>query len=341
MNKRDLDIIKKGVSNWEMYRNSTILVTGATGRLGWYIVDTFVDINILYNLNLRIVCLARSQEKANNVLGNLSEYPCVSYIFQDVNTPINYEHNVDYIFHTAGPAAPLDMKISSVNVLWSHVNGTHNVMEFAIRHKTKKVFYVSTVETFGTWTEDRNIKEEDMGPLLNLNARACYPESKRLCETMLSCYKATYGIDFCGVKLCHTLGPGILLNDGRAFAEFMKCSLDGEDIILHSYGSTMRTYTYTPDAINAMFIIMEKGECGVLYNVASNENLISIRDLANLIASLSPSKKTKVVYSEYACKMPYLPFKLAIMDTTKVRDLGWAPQTDINHLFRWTMESFK
>lgn len=98
MNKRDLDIIKKGVSNWEMYRNSTILVTGATGRLGWYIVDTFVDTNILYNLNLRIVCLARSQEKANDVFGNLSEYPCVSYIFQDVNTPINYEHNVDYIF---------------------------------------------------------------------------------------------------------------------------------------------------------------------------------------------------------------------------------------------------
>lgn len=57
-----------------------------------------MDTNILYNLNLRIACLARSQEKANNVFGNLSEYSCVSYIFQDMNTPINYERNVDIFF---------------------------------------------------------------------------------------------------------------------------------------------------------------------------------------------------------------------------------------------------
>lgn len=65
-------------------------------------------------------------------------------------------------------------------------------------------------------------------------------------------------MDFCGVKLCHTLGPGILLDDGRAFAEFIDCALKGKDIILHSDGSAMRTYTYTADAINAFFIIMEK-----------------------------------------------------------------------------------
>ena len=178
-----------------------------------------------------------------------------------------------------------------------------------------------------------------MGPLQNQNARACYPEAKRLCETMLSCYKAEYGLDFCGVKLCHTLGPGIILNDGRAFAEFIQCALDGRNIILHTEGSAMRTYTYTPDAVNAMFIIMEKGESGVLYNVATNENLISIRDLAELITKLSP-KKVKVEFSNEASNMPYLPFKLAIMDTSKVRKLGWEPQTDIKEMFKMTINSF-
>ena len=340
MESRDLDIIRKGISNWNMYRNTTVLITGATGRLGRYIVEALVDVDLKYNLNMRVVGMARNNKKAIEVFGDLLEFPNVSFIYQDVNTPIEFEGKVDYIFHTAGPAAPLDFKTSSVNTLWAHVNGTHNVLEFAVAHKTKKVFYVSTVEIYGTWSSDEKIKEEDMGPMANLLSRACYPEAKRLCETMLASYKATYGIDFCGARFCHTLGAGILLDDGRAFAEFIANSLKGEDIVLHSDGSAMRTYTYTPDAINAVFMIMERGESGYMYNVAATENLISIRDLAQLIAELSPKKTTKVVFSDEASSMPYLPFKLAIMDTTKIRNLGWKPQTNLQKMFRWTIESF-
>lgn len=337
---RDFEIIRKGISNWNMYRDTTVLVTGATGRLGRYIVETLVDVDIKYNLNVRIVGMARNKAKAIEVFGNLLEFPNVSFIFQDVNTLINYDGDIDYIFHTAGPAAPLDFKTSAVNVLWAHVNGTHNVLELAVRNNAKKVFYVSTVEVYGNWMSEKKITEEDMGPLPNLQARACYPEAKRLCETMLASYKETYGIDFCGARFCHTLGPGILLNDGRAFAEFIDKSLKGEDIVLHSDGSAMRTYTYTPDAINAVFMIMERGKSGFLYNVAATENLISIRDLATLIAEMSPKKTSKVVFSKEASNMPYLPFKLAIMDTSKIRKLGWAPQTDLQHLFKFTIQSF-
>lgn len=340
MESRDLDIITKGIANWNMYRNSTVLITGATGRLGRYIVETLVDVDLKYNLNMRVVGMARDNKKATEVFGELLKFPNVSFIYQDVNIPIKYDGNVDFIFHTAGPAAPLDFKSSTVNTLWAHVNGTHNVLEFAVVHKTKRIFYVSTVEIYGTWKSEDLIKEEDMGSMQNLQARACYPEAKRLCETMLSCYKADYGIDFCGARLCHTLGAGILLNDGRAFAEFIDCALKGTDIVLHSDGSAMRTYTYTPDAINAIFMIMERGDSGCMYNVAAIENLISIRDLATLISDLSPKKTTKVVFSKDACSMPYLPFKLAIMDTTKVRELGWAPQIDVRELFKNTINSF-
>jgi len=340
MESRDLDIIRKGISNWNIYRNATIMVTGSTGRLGRYIVEALCDVDLKYNLNLRVVGMARNEAKAVDVFGDLLQFPNVSFVYQDVNTPIDYEGTVDYIFHTAGPAAPLDFKTSAVNTLWAHINGTHNVLEFAVAHKTKKIFYVSTVEIYGTWKSDKLIKEEDMGPLQHLNARACYPEAKRMCETMLASYKANYGIDFCGARFCHTLGAGILLDDGRAFAEFINCSLEGKDIVLHSDGSAIRTYTYTPDAINAIFMIMERGESGCMYNVAATENLVSIRDLANLIADLSPKKTTKVVFSQEASKMPYLPFKLAIMDTSKVRELGWLPQTGLQEMFKWTINSF-
>lgn len=131
----------------------------------------------------------------------------------------------------------------------------------------------------------------------HLNARACYPETKRLCETMLATYKKEYGISFCGVRLCHTLGPGIVLDDGRGFAEFMDCVLKDQDIVLHSDGGAMRTYTYVADAINAIFLIMDKGE-DEFYNVANESNLISIRDLAETMVTLLPNKTCKVRFSE-------------------------------------------
>ena len=338
MEKRDLDIITNSAVNWRMYLNRTVLVTGATGRIGRYILETLADVDLRHNLNMRIIGLARSEKKARDVFDNLLDLPNVEFLYQDVNTPIEYDGRIDYIFHTAGPAAPKDYDTPS-ETLWAHVNGTHNIMECARTHETKRVFYVSTVEIYGEWKSEDHIKEDDMGIMRHLNSRACYPEAKRLCETMLTTYKKEYGISFCGARLCHTLGPGVSLTDGRGFAEFMDCVLKDEDIVLHSDGGAMRTYTYVADAVNAMFLIMEKGE-DMLYNVANEKNLISIRDLAEMMVTLLPGKTCKVRFSDEAARLQYLPFKLAILDTSKIKELGWKPVTDLKTMFKWTMESF-
>lgn len=338
MEKRDLDIILKSAVNWRMYLNSSILITGATGRLGRYIMETLADVDLKYNLNMRIIGLARNKKKAQEVFDNLLELPNIEFLYQDVNTIIKYDKKIDYIFHTAGPAAPMDYN-TPVDTLWAHVNGTHNIMECAKTHQTKRVFYISTVEIYGEWKSKDKIKESDMGVMCHLNSRACYPEAKRLCETMLTTYKQQYNISFCGVRLCHTLGPGISLTDGRGFAEFMNCVLKNNNIVLHSDGGAMRTYTYVADAINAMFLIMDKGE-DILYNVANIDNLISIRDLAEMIVTLLPDRTCKVQFSDEASELQYLPFKLAIMDISKVQELGWKPVVDIKKTFKWTLESY-
>ena len=187
MEKRDLDIITNSAVNWRMYLNSTVLITGATGRLGRYILETLADVDLRYNLNMRIIGLARSESKARDVFDNLLDLPNVEFLYQDVNAPIVYKDKIDFIFHTAGPAAPRDYD-TPVETLWAHVNGTHNVMECARTHKTKRVFYISTVEIYGEWKKDEHIKESEMGIMNHLNSRACYPEAKRLCETMLETY---------------------------------------------------------------------------------------------------------------------------------------------------------
>ena len=338
--QRDIDIILKNPIDWEKFRNKTILVTGATGRLGMYFVEAINKADIDWNLNLTIIAMARSEEKLKEVFGQTLKLPNIKTMVQDITEPIKYDAPVHYIFHTAGAASPVDFTQAPVDTLWGHVQGTRNILELAREKKSERVFYVSTVETYGEWKSEDGIKETDCGPMHCDNARACYPEAKRLCETMLASYEAQYGIDYVGVRLCHTFGPGISLYDGRAFAEFIRNVLEGKDIVLQTDGSAARTYTYVADAIGAMLLAFTKGK-DKYYNIANLDNLISIRDLANLIARLDPKKKVKVQYaSDTEQKLKYLPFKLGIMNVDRIMNLGWRPQVEIEDAFKYTIESF-
>lgn len=338
--QRDIDIILNNPIDWECFRNKTVLVTGATGRLGMYIVEAINKADIDWNLNVTILALARNEKKLQEVFGESLQLPNIYPLVQDITEPIRWDGKVHYIFHTAGAASPKDFTNWPVDTLWGHVQGTRNILELAREKKSEKILYVSTVETYGEWKSEQGIKEDDMGPIHCDNARACYPEAKRLCETMLASYEAQYGISYVGVRLCHTFGPGIALDDGRAFSEFIRDVIDGKDIVLQSDGSAERTYTYVADAIGGMLLVFTKGT-DHYYNIANLDNLISIRNLAELIADLDPKKKVKVQYAnEKEQKLKYLPFKLGIMNVDRITELGWRPQVGIKEAFRYTLESF-
>ncbi len=337
---RDTEIILNNPIDWEIFRDKTVLVTGATGRLGMYFVEAVSKANIDWNLNITILAEARSGKKMQEVFGNSLELPYIHTIVQDITEPIHWEGDIHFIFHTAGLASPQDFTNAPVDTLWGHVLGTHNILELARERHTEKLLYVSTVEIYGEWQGEAGIKETDMGPLRCDSARACYPEAKRLCETMFAAYEEQYGINYVGIRLCHTFGPGISLYDGRAFSEFIKNALNSEDIVLQTDGSAMRTYTYVADAIGAALLAFTKGN-EHYYNIANIDNLISIRDLAHLIAGFDIKKKSKVVYMhEKEQQLKYLPFKLGIMDVSKIVELGWKPQVGTEAAFRYTFDSF-
>lgn len=336
--QRDLDIVLNNPADWTKLKDATVLVTGATGRLGIYIVGALLEASKRWNLNVEILALARNKDKIQAAYGYGAEN--LKILQQDITEKITYEGKVDYIFHTAGLASPDDFTHRPTNTLWGHVQGTKNVLDLAKEKHTKKVLYVSTVEVYGTWKSENGIRETDMGPLVHTNSRACYPEAKRLCETMLACYKDEFQVDYAAVRMSHTFGPGISLYDGRAFAEFIRDVVEGKDIVLHTDGSAVRTYTYVADAVGAMFLALLNGT-QEYYNVAAEENQISIRDLAKLIASMSPRQDTTVKFEVPEGEgLRYLPFKLGILDSSRIRTLGWRAQVDLEHAFRWTLESF-
>ena len=173
--QRDKDIVVATKADWEKLRNCTILVTGASGRLGIYIAQSALFANEKYNLNLNVLLLARSRKKIDEHYGKLIEKANVHLIIQDITEKIETEYPIDFIFHTAGLASPSDFTYRPIETIWGHVQGTKNVLDLAVEKKTKRVLYVSTVEIYGDWNRDVGIKETDMGPLENSNFRACYP----------------------------------------------------------------------------------------------------------------------------------------------------------------------
>lgn len=339
--QRDIDIIRNSPIDWECFRNKTVLVTGATGRLGMYFVEAVCKADIDWNLNTTIIAMARNEKKLHEVFGASLLLPNIHPLIQDITEPIHWEGNVHYIFHTAGAASPQDFTNAPVDTLWGHLQGTRNILELAREKKSEKVLYVSTVEIYGEWKSEEGIRETDMGPIHCDHARACYPEAKRMCETMFAAYEAQYNVLYVGVRLCHTFGPGISLDDGRAFSEFIRNVIKGEDIVLQTDGSAVRTYTYVADAIGAMLLAFTKGK-DHYYNIANLDNLISIRDLAQLIAGLDTRGGVQVKYAgQDGQSLKYLPFKLGIMNVDKIKALGWRPQTGLEDAFRYTLESFQ
>ena len=163
--QRDIDIIFDNPIDWEKFRDKTILVTGATGRLGMYIVDALIKADVDWNLNLRVIALARDKSKLQRLFGRMLQLPNISVAIQDINDPISYDQDVDCIFHTAGAASPKDFTETPVDTLWGHINGTHNVLEFAKVHNTQRLLYVSTVEVYGEWQNQDNIRETVTGEL--------------------------------------------------------------------------------------------------------------------------------------------------------------------------------
>ncbi|SCY10136.1 Nucleoside-diphosphate-sugar epimerase [Lachnospiraceae bacterium XBB2008] len=347
INDRDLDIIFSNPIDWEIFRNKKILVTASTGRLGRYMVAALHRADREYNLHMRIYAHARNEEKLRSLFSEEIE-SCRSSagqgiipIISDITEQFSLDE-IDYIFHTAGMAAPSDFTYGPVDTLKSHLLGTINVLDLAVRCSSERVIYFSTVEVYGENPDIEEYNETDYGMFRHDIARACYPESKRMCETMLASYAAQYGIEYLGVRMSHTLGEGISLDDGRSFAEFMNHALHGENIILHSDGSAIRAFTYTADVIGGVLLATTRGEVNTYYNIVNTDNMISIGELAEMIAGFDENHQCKVIYEEQIePSLHFLPYKLSTVKTARIRSLGWIPRVNLSDTLRYTYEYIK
>lgn len=324
----------------ELY-GQTIMVTGASGLIGSYFINTFIKLNEKHGANIKIIPLIRNLNKLKK---EITSKDYVIPIVQDIIDPITYEGDVDYIIHAASPASPPLMREKPVETNFANTIGTANALMFAKEHNVKKFLFTSSREVYGQNISDQKYFEEnDLGIINQLIPRNSYAESKKAAENMCLGFKEEYGLDTKIVRLGQTFGPGMNIDGGMVHTEFLKMLLNNEDIVLKSDGSSLRTYTYISDAVSAMFKIILKSK-DIAYNATNNDNEVSIKELAEIIVNLCPEKKSKLVFDieEEKEGYDYSTFKFCLISSDKIRtELDWKPKYSIEEGFERTLEFLK
>lgn len=315
--------IKNIINDFDMsvFDGKTILVTGATGLIGKLCVKSLLN----SGYNTQVIALVRDEEKAKNIFG---ESKRLTYLVQDINQRINTTRRVDYIIHAASTTSSKDFVEKPVETIYTAINGSRNILEFAKNKRLEGMVYLSSLEIYGV-NEKENIKEEDYGYIDILNPRSSYSESKKMVETMCISYGTEYGVPVKIARLAQTFGAGVSISDNRVFAQFAKAIINKENIILHTKGETKRNYCYTTDAVRSIFTILTKGENNNAYNVANENSYCSISEMAHLLEN----EYTKVEYKIDEVNRGYNPTVKIALNTEKLNALGWEAKVNLKEMF--------
>lgn len=335
------EILEDENISWEKLKNSSVLITGASGMLAKYITYLFIYMNERVNYNIKIYILVRNREKAIRDFGEYIKLDYMELINQDICDKLDLNNSVDYIIHAAGSCSAYCIKTDPIGVIDANTIGVKNVLEYAKNKNVKNILYVSTREIYGKVSENIElIKESDMGILDPQDSRSCYPESKRMGEQIFKAYSDIYGINYNVVRMAHAYGPGMnLKNDGRVMADFMNNAVDGTDIVMKSTGDAQRAFCYITDAVRAMMIVLLNGEKCDSYNVANEDEPKKIREVAQILSEIA-GDKIKVIYKQENNTGGYCKYVRVGLDTTKIRTLGWNPKIKLLDGLKRTYNSF-
>jgi nucleoside-diphosphate-sugar epimerase len=341
----DIKAILSTDFDWEYFKNKTVLITGANGLIASYLVYTLVWLNetvCRYN-KISIIALVRNQEKAERKFFAVLQKKYFRLMNADVCESLDLNGKIDVIIHAASQASPKYYGIDPVGTLKANTIGTANMLNIACKNDTEKFIFLSSSEVYGVLDAGlTGITESYMGNVDITNVRSCYAESKRMGETMCVCWAHQYNLHTNMVRISGTYGPGIELDDGRAFVDFVRNIITNEDILLNSDGSARRNYVYITDTILAIFFILFYGKKRHAYNI-SGDSEITIFELATLLCELYPEKHLSIKFSQNVSSEGYIRSVSmgAGFCNDKLKKLGWKQCVSLADGFRRMIESYR
>lgn len=315
----------------------SIAITGGSGLILSALVDILCYANAQMDADIQIYLAARTEAEISERFTEYYGQPWLHYVYYDALAPVAFDFQADYIIHGASNAHPAMYASEPVETLLANVTGLKELLDYAVRVKCGRVLYISSSEVYGRKDEIRPFNEDDYGFVDILNPRACYPSGKRASETLCVAYAQEYGVDTVIVRPGHIYGPTATPMDSRATAQFARDVIAGQDIIMKSAGTQLRSYCYGMDCATAILTVLLKGQSMEAYNISNRDSVVSIRQIAEAFAEVAARK----VIFENATDSEQKSFNLmdnSSLNAEKLEALGWKAHYSMMDGVRRTVE---
>ena len=315
---------------WEKLQDRSILLSGATGLLGSFLVDVIMQKNMV-GLNCTVYALSRSEARARERFSVWWGNERLMFLPYDVNQPFVREDlgQVDYVLHLASNTHPMQYATDPIGTIITNITGLQNMLDFAAAHHAVRFAFTSSNEIYGENRGDtERFSESYCGYIDSNTLRAGYPESKRCGEALCQAYKAQKGLDVVIPRFTRSYGPTMLPNDSKAISQFIRKGVAGEDIVLKSAGTQNYSFLYMADSILGLLTVLLCGESGEAYNIADPASDITLKELAQIIAE-HVGKSVVFEIPDAVEAAGYSKATRALLDGSKLRGLGWRPAFSI------------
>jgi dTDP-glucose 4,6-dehydratase len=302
------------------------LVTGGAGFLGSHLCEA------LLAEGYSVVAIDNLLTGRLSNIEHLRREGNFEFLQLDINRPFECD-KVDYVFHFASPASPVDYMVHGIETLKVGSLGTMHALEIAQKYQAKYLVS-STSECYGDPLEHPQ-KETYWGNVNSIGPRSVYDEAKRFTEALTMAYHRYQQVDTRIVRIFNTYGPRMQLNDGRVIPNFMKQAFRGDDLTVYGDGSQTRSFCYVTDEIEGILRLAKSDEHFPV-NIG-NPDEFTILECAKRVIAITGSK-SQIRYT----KLPQDDPKQRRPDISKARNLlHWEPKVDLDTGLRMSLDYFR
>ena len=330
----DMERIASEPLPWDSLKDSSVLITGATGLIGMTTIKALLHADTVHGLHMQIFAIVRDPAKAGRIFSESISDPRLQFLKGTMEELPPLPQKIDYWIHGACPTASAFMTEHPVEVIKTSVEGTINLLEEAKKRSTEGFVFLSSMEAFGEVDSEIALDERTLGKIDLERTRSCYPESKRMCEMICTSYAEEYGVPAMSIRLAQTFGPGVDPGDRRVFAMMTRNAIAGEDIVLATKGTSRHPYLYTAQAVTAILTVLLSGGPGETYNAANPATYCSIFEMGEMVAEKIAGGKISVRVDENGDASRYPAPSFLNMDISRISRLGWRPDHDLVWMYR-------
>jgi dTDP-glucose 4,6-dehydratase len=302
----------------------TSLVTGGAGFLGSHLCETLLE------RGHRVICLDNLETSSLENIEHLRD-DGFTFVDHDVTEGIVVDEPVDFVFHLAALASPIDYLRMPLHSLKTGSYGTHHTLGLA-KFKRARFLLASTSEVYGD-PQVHPQPETYWGHVNPIGPRGVYDEAKRYAEALAMAYHRQQGVDTAIARIFNTYGPRMRPNDGRAIPTFLRQALDAKPVTVFGDGSQTRSFCYVEDLIRGLVLIAESDE-HLPVNLG-NPDEKSLLELAETVIRVTGSS-SEIIFEALPVDDP----QVRQPDITRAQQLlGWAPEVELEEGLRRTIAS--